>query len=117
MLLYVSINLKSLLNIFLSLLINSVIRTETPSTVIVVVVCVDDEFDDVDEDDDIDESHESLIFFLNVKIYLKIKIISIILMIYLLSSLYIVVFISFIVCGLKFLIFIVERSLIFISRC
>jgi hypothetical protein len=48
----------------LSLLINSVIRTETPSTVIVVVVCVEEEFDDVDEDDDMDESDDNLVFFL-----------------------------------------------------
>jgi hypothetical protein len=60
-LLRLSLVVKELL---LSLLINSVIRTETPSTVIVVVVCVDEEFDDVDEDDDMDESDDNLVFFL-----------------------------------------------------
>jgi hypothetical protein len=42
-------------------------RIETPSTVTVVVVCVDDEFDVVDEDDDIDESDDSFDFFLSIK--------------------------------------------------
>jgi len=52
----------------LSTLTNSVIRTETPSTVIVVVVCVDDEFDDVDEADDIDESEDNFDFFFVVQV-------------------------------------------------
>ncbi len=51
-------------NELFSLLINSVIRTDTPSTVIVVVVCVDDEFEVVDEEEDMDESEKSLVFFL-----------------------------------------------------
>jgi hypothetical protein len=51
-------------NELFSLLINSVIRTDTPSTVIVVVVCVDDEFEVVDDEEDMDEREKSLVFFL-----------------------------------------------------
>ena len=53
-----------------SLVITSVIRTETPSTVMVVVVCVEEEFDVVDEDEDIDEREENLVFFLHKKKWL-----------------------------------------------
>ena len=40
------------------------IRTDTPSTVIVVVVCVEEELDEVDDDDDIDDSDDNFDFFL-----------------------------------------------------
>ena len=49
-----------------SLGISSVIRTDTPSTVIVVVVCVEEEFEVVDEDEDIDDREENLVFFLKL---------------------------------------------------
>lgn len=37
----------------------------------VVVVCVDEEFDDVDDEDEIDESDDNLIFFLEIFLVLK----------------------------------------------
>jgi hypothetical protein len=49
---------------FISFGNNSVIRTETPLTVIMVVICVEDEVEDVDEDGDIEERVENLEFFL-----------------------------------------------------
>ena len=66
---FVPLLIRSLVvNELFSLLPNSVIRTDTPSTVIVVVVFVDEEFEVVDDDEDIDESEESFVFFL-IKIF------------------------------------------------
>lgn len=43
------------------------IRTDTPSTVMVVVVSVDEELEVVDDDEDIDDNEESFDFFLKAK--------------------------------------------------